>query len=145
MQQIPMGQLLLGAFEWFDEGLMNELAAAGWPRQNRMQSLLFANLDTAGTRPAELARRLGVSRQAVHQTVATLEADGLLTMKPDPTSGRSKLVMLTKDGERIVGDALAAFERLEVELSRRIGSQPVSHLREALERKWGLPPGTAGD
>ena len=136
-----MGQLLLQAFEWFDDGLTNELAAAGWPRQNRMQSLVFANLDVGGTRPADLARHLGVSRQAIHQTVATLEAAGLVSMQPDPSSGRSKLVMLTEQGRQIVDDALAAFRRLEAELAQRIGERKVAQLRAVLEDDWGIPPG----
>ncbi len=138
--QAPLGQLLLRAFGWFDDGLMNALAATGWPRQNRMQSLLFANLDREGTRPVVLAERLGVSRQAIHQTVTALTKSGLVTMRDDPTSGRSKLVILTSEGDRIVADALVAFGRLEAELAGRIGVRPVQQFRAALEEDWGTPP-----
>jgi DNA-binding MarR family transcriptional regulator len=143
--EIPIGQLLLRAFEWFDDGLMNELAAAGWPRQNRTQSLLFANLDRSGTRPSVLAGRLGVTRQAVHQTVVALEESGLVTLQRDPSSGRSKLVMLTPLGERIVADAREAFQRLEEKLADRIGKREVDHLRRALERDWGTPSRPSAD
>jgi len=143
--EASIGQLLLRAFEWFDDGLMNQLAAAGWPRQNRTQSLLFANLDREGTRPSELARRLGVTRQAVHQTVSALEDSGLVVMRPDPVSGRSKLVTLTPLGDRIVADARVAFERLERELSDRIGKGDVERLRNVLQLGWGPPPGFSAD
>ena len=39
-------------------------------------SLVFAQLDPAGTRTAEIARRAGISRQAVPQTVHELQRLG---------------------------------------------------------------------
>ena len=38
----------------------------------RAQALVFVHLDEGGTRPAEIARRSGISRQAVGQTVAKM-------------------------------------------------------------------------
>jgi DNA-binding MarR family transcriptional regulator len=74
----PLGQLLLRAFRWFDESLIAALHAAGWPELTRAHSLVFAQLDTEGTRTAELARRAGISRQAIHQTIQELQRLGLV-------------------------------------------------------------------
>lgn len=133
---LPLGALLLRAFTWFDSGLLDALNAQGWAIK-RSHSLLFAHLDPGGTPPAELARRIGVSRQAIHETIAELEQMGLVRKVPHPSSRRSSLLVLTDRGRESVPAAHRAFAHLERELGRRIGSRRVAALRQALEEDWG--------
>lgn len=139
MRTTNLGRLLLLAFRWVDESLRASLEARGWPRITPSQSMLMANLDRAGTRTAELARRLGVSRQAAHQTVRELEDLGLVQQMEDPTNASAKLVCLTDEGERNVADALAIFADVEATLEHRVGTETVRALRRALESEWGDP------
>lgn len=142
MNQIPIGQLLLQGFRWFDASLLKSLKARGWPEQTRPQSMLFANLDIeSGTRSSELARRIGVSRQAVHQTVRELEALNLVQLAPDPSNQSAKLVQLTDRGLKIVGDAIRVFTAIEKQLGDRIGEDNIVLLRQVLEEDWGSPIG----
>ena len=134
----PIGQLLLQKFRWTDASLMAGLEARGWPRQTRAQSLIFANLDIVkGTRSAELARRIGISRQAIHQTIRELEALGFVEFADDPDNRSAKLVTLTPKGQHIVADALEVFEDIELQLTERIGVSTAKQLRAALEKDWG--------
>jgi DNA-binding MarR family transcriptional regulator len=105
----------------------------------RSHTLVFAHLDREGTRPAEIARRAGVSRQAVGQTVAQMKDLGLVKLTPDPTNRRARLVQPTAKGRRALertGTGATAAERA---LARRIGAARVKSLREALEQDWGTP------
>ena len=105
----------------------------------RSHSLVFAHLDAEGTRPAEIARRAGISRQAVGQTVAQMKSLGLVKLAPDPTNRRARLVQPTAKGRKALertGTGSAAAEKV---LSRRIGASRVKGLREALEQDWGSP------
>src|SRR3954449_7836067 len=105
----------------------------------RSHSLVFAHLDADGTRPAEIARRAGISRQAVGQTVAQMKSQGLVKLAPDPTNRRARLVQPTAKGRKALertGNGSAAAEKV---LSRRIGGARVKSLREALEQDWGAP------
>ena len=105
----------------------------------RSHSLVFAHLDSEGTRPAEIARRAGISRQAVGQTVAQMKSQGLVKLAPDPTNRRARLVQPTAKGRKALertGSGSAAAEKV---LSRRIGAARVKGLREALEQDWGAP------
>src|SRR3954464_14832600 len=105
----------------------------------RSHALVFAHLDADGTRPAEIARRAGISRQAVGQTVAQMKSQGLVKLAPDPTNRRARLVQPTAKGRKGVertGPGSAAAEKV---LSRRIGAARVKGLREALEQDWGTP------
>jgi DNA-binding MarR family transcriptional regulator len=137
--EAPLGQLLLQAFRWFDESLLLTLASRGWPELSHAQSLVFAHLDLGGTRISELARRVGVSRQAMHKTVGDLEELGLLNLVTDPTNRSAKLVRLTDKGQANVEAALDAFIDIEVELASRIGPSSVQALRLALSSSWGEP------
>lgn len=141
----PLSRLLLDRFRWADRALRSRLVALGWPEISPAQSLVLASIDTAGTRPSELARRIGVSRQAVHQTIGELVAVDLLELVNDPDDGRAKLAVVTTKGERNIAAALQAFEEIETELRSRIGDRAVSALRDALEANWGSSEGGSTD
>jgi DNA-binding MarR family transcriptional regulator len=136
-EQTNLGQLLLRAFRWFDESLIAALHAAGWPELTRAHSLVFAHLDTKGTRTAEIARRAGISRQAVHQTVQELQQLGLVSLVPDPSNRSAKLVVPTDRGRDSIRVAKTTLAELEDELAQRLGRDQVQALRTALEADWG--------
>lgn len=105
----------------------------------RSQALVFSHLDADGTRPAEIARRAGISRQAVGQTVAQMKNLGLVKLTPDPSNRRARLVQPTAKGRKALersGTGSAAAEKV---LARRIGAARLKGLREALEQDWGSP------
>jgi DNA-binding MarR family transcriptional regulator len=105
----------------------------------RSHVLVFTHLDPDGTRPAEIARRAGISRQAVGQTVAQMKSLGLVKLAPDPTNRRARLVQPTAKGRKAVersGTGSAAAEKV---LARRIGASRLKGMREALEQDWGSP------
>lgn len=136
-EQTNLGQLLLRAFRWFDESLIAALHAAGWPELTRAHSLVFAQLDPGGTRTAEIARRAGISRQAVHQTVQELQRLGLVRLAPDPTNRSAKLVVPTDRGRDSIRVAKTTLAKLEDELAQRLGRGQVQSLRQTLEADWG--------
>lgn len=123
--------------------MVSRLRESGWPDVTRAHSLVFAHLDRGGTRSSELARRMGVTRQAMHQTVRELVDLGFLELAPDPKSQRARLIILTRRGKDLVGDARAIFRELEDTLERRIGRKRVARLRRALESDWGGPIATS--
>jgi DNA-binding MarR family transcriptional regulator len=115
----PLAYLLLRASRWFDAGLRDRLESRGWPRLTAAQSLVFAFLDADGTPPAELARRLGTTRQAAQDLVAGLVRLELLEVADDPDRSRGRLVRLTGPGHRLAGDAAMLLDELETTLGER--------------------------
>ena len=138
-RKAPLGQLLLQAFRWFDESLRLSLAARGWPPHTHAQSLVFAHIDRQGTRISELARRVGVSRQAMHRTVGELVTLGVMELAPDPTNRSARLVILTEQGKANIEAALKVFADLEAGLATRLGQENIASLRATLEAGWGKP------
>lgn len=131
---------LLHAFYWMDEGLQNHLRAAGMPGLSRTQSLIMTNVADGVTRPAELARRLGISRQAVQQLLADMQQRGLLELADDPADARAKIIRYSSRGVQIGEITVRALEHLDDEIERRLGSKALTELRRILlERDWGEP------
>jgi DNA-binding MarR family transcriptional regulator len=132
---------LLEASDWLNEALLDELALRGWPRLTRTQSQVFLHLG-AGRRPAELARRVGITRQSMQTLLQGLEEEGLVAQERQ--AARAVLVRLAPRGEALVADARTALRGLERELERRIGASHVRALRSALAADWGARPSSGG-
>ena len=113
------------------------MVAAGWPFLSRSQSLVFVSIDDEGTRPAELARRLGITRQSMQEVVKKLRDHDLVTVDVDPADGRATIVRLSDRAHLLGRDAAIISAGLERELAERIGDEALASLRGALERDWG--------
>ncbi|MGZ3102713.1 MarR family winged helix-turn-helix transcriptional regulator [Streptomyces sp. H62] len=138
VRNLPL--LLAGARRWFDDALTASMRAAGEQPLSSAQGQVFALLDAQGTTVAELARRLGVTRQTAHQAVHGLLALGLLEQVPDPASARNRLIRITAEGARVHRRAQATLAVVEEVLADRIGSREASALRAALTLPRGEPP-----
>ena len=128
---------LLQGFYWFDEGLQNYLQARGWPAVTRPQSMVMANIVLGVRRPSDIARRLGVSRQAIHATLNQMVDLGMLALVDDPTNGRVKEVVVTQQGERMRLDAQRAMVLMGDELGRRLGKPQLLKMAHLLHENWG--------
>ncbi len=109
------GHVLIACARRLDEIAQARLNArrGGAPLARPSVMRLLPFLDVFGVRPAELARRLDVSKQAVHQSLAPLLTAGLVTDEPDPADGRGRLIKLTPAGAAAFCeglDTLASFE-----------------------------------
>lgn len=134
-----LAQLFMRAFYWADEGLQNYLQSQGWPEITRAQSLVFVNIGEGITRPSDIAAKVGVTRQAIHQTVNELVQAGFVQLEPDPRDRRAKVLRFTEQGARIGLDALKGLQAVEKLLAERIGGDAVKALRLALNQPWGAP------
>jgi DNA-binding MarR family transcriptional regulator len=85
-----------------------------------------------GSRPSELAARLGISKQALNYLLGQLERLGYVERRPDPDDQRSKRIALTPRG---IATGLAireAVRELEDEWARGLGTERFAELRELL-------------
>jgi DNA-binding MarR family transcriptional regulator len=128
---------LLHAYYWCDESLQNSMRKAGLPPLSRTQSMIMVNISDGITRPSDLARNIGISRQAIQQTLVEMEKSGLITLAPDPADGRAKIVKFSRRGTGIGKIAFDALDEIEAELSRRLGVRAVKQVKEVLFKEWG--------
>lgn len=129
---------LLHAFYWMDESLQNHLEAAGQSRVPHSQSMIMSSIADGVTRPADLARRLGVSRQAVQQLLADMQEHKLIDLVPDPQDARAKIVRFSARGRNLGEITLRAMEHIDVVLEQRLGRKALNDLGKALvDSDWG--------
>lgn len=133
-------RLLFDAFSWFDESLQHSMQVSGVPGLSRSQSMVMIYLGEGIRRPAALARRLRVSRQAMHKTIADLEVKGYVRLAQDPDDRRAKIVRLSATGRQRHRKAQACLRQLEEELRSRVGQRTVGSLVKALQADWGESP-----
>ena len=128
-------QLLISRTEWFSRGIMNHVRrehAYITPAQSRLL------MHMAG-RPAsmsELARRLAISRQAVHKTVAELVRRGILEVRTDPERRNQRLVVYTAKGKQVNRSGVRIIESIEQRIAKRLGRDKLETLRELLAADW---------
>ena len=128
---------LLQAFFWFDDGLQSFLQARGWDQVTRPQSMVMANVVIGVHKPSDIARNLGISRQAVHTTINQMIEMGMLELRDDVNDRRAKIVAVSEKGREMGRDADLAMAAMSAELRRRIGAKNVDNLIKAFGAEWG--------
>ena len=133
-------QLIIALFQrfcWLDEGLQARLHDHGWPDVNRPQSMVMTNIVSGVVRPSDIARNLGVSRQAVHSTINQMVKLGIVRLDVDPDDRRHMIVSLTDLGARMRKDAQRSMDALTAQIADRLGQDRFDALLAALEADWG--------
>lgn len=139
-----LAQLFMRAFYWAENGLQNTLKERGWAEITKAQSQVFISIGEGVTRPSEIAARMSVTRQAIHQTINELIDLGYVSLEPDPTDRRAKIVTYTDKGHDLGQNTVLGLSEIEAQLISRIGVENVQALREALSQNWGEPYIPAG-
>jgi DNA-binding MarR family transcriptional regulator len=125
--------LLSAVFDSLVQALHAALPAAGFRDIRPAHSInLFRVIDAHGTRPTELARRAGVTPQAMAEIVRYLEDRGYAERVPDPTDGRGRIVKLTPRGHHASAVAGRVFAGLEARWEEQLGEDRMVQLREML-------------
>jgi DNA-binding MarR family transcriptional regulator len=140
--QPPLAVLLREGFRWFMDRLNDNADAAGEPRLSAAAGIVVSYLQPDGSRPADIARAMGVTRQHVHSVVRELTDAGVVRTVPDPVSRRDRLIVPTEGGESRRRRAVARLAALEAELGQIIGQGELEQLHQILARLWS--PGTDG-
>jgi DNA-binding MarR family transcriptional regulator len=112
--------------------VLAELATRGHPRMRFAHGVLFRNLDHAGTSLAELARRAGISRQAMHKRAGALAKMGYVTFRSDPTDRRVVLVAPTARGTHFLKSSMDAYDAIERDVAEIIGPRRMETWRALL-------------
>jgi DNA-binding MarR family transcriptional regulator len=115
-----------------NEQLIARLAAAGHAEVRLPHGSVFQYLDDDGTRVGVLAERAHLTKQAMAQLVAHLEAHGYVERVPDPADGRAKLVRTTDRGRAVFAIVRVFVAELEARLERELGAAELRRLRALL-------------
>ena len=129
----PLARLLALALDNLSRQLQERIREAGFTDQRMAHNAVFAHVPPEGITLAELARRAGMTKQAMSELVADLEGKGYLTRRVDHQDKRAKVIELSERGWSAMSAALAAFEEIERALARELGASRLKALRRTLE------------
>jgi DNA-binding MarR family transcriptional regulator len=127
-------QLLIAKNDWFAEQIMDGVRGGEYGYITPAQSRLLAHMGGKPNSMAELSRKLGISRQAVHKTVVELARRGILELQDDPERGNSKLVVYTEKGKKVNRAGMEIIANIEAKIAERIGQKSLDTLKVILAK-----------
>src|SRR5262245_52906679 len=121
-RRMYVGALLRLSWQRVRTRLNEAIRAAGFDDLQETHMLVFSYPPADGVRPSELARRLGMSRQAANHIIGQMEAMGYLKRRAAAGGGR-RLVYLTARAWRVADVIFACLKEIEAEWAREIGKE----------------------
>jgi DNA-binding MarR family transcriptional regulator len=134
-------QLLSQAFDRVMDDLYDHLVQAGFGDLRATHCLhVFRHMDCGGTRPSTLARRAGMTPQAMSELVAYLEARGYVRRVADPSDGRGRVVVYADRGTEAAEAATQFFAAQDVRWAAVVGDDRLAEVKSALAAVLGEAP-----
>ena len=127
-----VGRLLNNAVSRFKSRVLELMSKSGHPQARISHISLTRNLDLNGTRVSELARRAGMTKQAMGELVSQCAALKLVVANMDPSDKRARIVEFTPEGRRWLQAFRHAVDDAEHEMRDQVGSMAMDVLRGAL-------------
>jgi DNA-binding MarR family transcriptional regulator len=123
---------MLAGWQWTREQVYDGIRAAGYGDLSSAHIALFRYPTLDGLRPIEIAERMQITKQSVHDLLTHMEDRGYLVREPDPSDGRARVVRLTESGRRLELDVRAQARRAEAKVATMLGEPRFTQLRDAL-------------
>jgi DNA-binding MarR family transcriptional regulator len=127
-----IGRLLNNAVSRFESRVLELMSRSGHPQARISHVSLTRNLDLNGTRVSELARRAGMTKQAMGELVSQCAALKLVVANIDPSDKRARIVQFTRAGRRWLEAFRRAVDQAEREMRDEVGAMSMDVLRGAL-------------
>ena len=138
IENIPyIGALLRLAHQEAVSRVLQVLAERGLGNINQAHSRLFQYPPIDGMRPADLAKRLGVSKQALNHLLGQLEKLGYLRRSREEGNGHTA-IYFTERGWLVLESTIATMRQLEADWQRKLGKRRFADLKETLRELTGF-------
>ena len=128
--------LLMRRTDWMESRVLEAASRNGYGAITPAMNRLFGHMRSRAMSLSELARQLGVSRQAVHQIAGQAQMLGLVELLANAQDARVKLVRFTSAGRAMSNCAALELEAIERSLAERLGERDLKALKRILSRVW---------
>ena len=128
-----IGALMLVGWQWVRTQVFEGVVEAGYSDLTRAHIGLFRYPTLDRLRPIEIAEKMQITKQSVHDLLGHLEDRGYLIREPDPSSKRSRIVRLTPKGQRLELEVRDRARQAEEDMAEILGPRRFAELRKALE------------
>jgi len=129
---VPLSALLRSAQDAYSNAVDRALSRAGFEDLPRAGGFIVSAMNWSNASLESVIRWMGVSKQAVSQSVDALVVRGYLERAQDPHDRRRVNLVLTDRGRWAGDTARAAVERVDHQLRTRVRPTTIARTREAL-------------
>jgi DNA-binding MarR family transcriptional regulator len=131
VSRVLLPNLFEGALREFRSALY-ELSDARYPGLRARHYRLLSFIPDEGIRLTQVAEASGLTKQALAQALAPLEAGGYLEVVPDPADRRARIVRRTARGHEVVDAVLALQDGFEQRWAAHVGAERWAGARQVL-------------
>ncbi len=85
---------------------------------------------------SELAKKLNISRQAIHKSITNLCEKGFLTLHNDETNKKNKNIHITDKGRQLLECRKGVMAGVENKVEEKLGKEDYAKLKELLKKDW---------
>ena len=135
-EDLLIGALLRVPAQAIHRRLVDGLNDAGFQDLRLPHISVFLYPGPDGCRPGELAQRAGVSKQAMHQLLQSLEQLGYLRRSDADEDGRARIVHFTKRGRAAWDTIYDILLQIETEWRTTLGDRQFQQLKKLLGKVW---------
>ena len=126
--------LVLVVSQWLRQQMFDGVRLAGYHDLTPAHVALVRYRTLDGRRPVEIAERMHITRQSVHDLLGFMELRGYLQREADASNGRARIVRLTQSGRRLELDIRTQAGAAEARIAALIGEHGLRELRSSLHR-----------
>lgn len=129
-------QLLGLKYDWIENQIHDSAVKAGYGHLTPALTRLFGHMRQKPVSISDLARKMVISRQAVHKLLMEAKELGYVELIDDEKNKRIKLVIFTEKGKIMSKSAISDLASLEQQLSQLLGEEDFMHLKRILAKDW---------
>jgi len=85
---------------------------------------------------SESAKKMNLSRQAIHKFSKSLAEEGFIRIEDNETNNKEKFMALTEKGNGLYNELLGIKLELESQIVENIGEDNMKFLRTLLQKNW---------
>lgn len=100
------------------------------------ESYIIALIHQERTTVAQIAKKIGISRQGIHKCTKSLIERGYIEVENNQINSREKYLHLTEKGEYFVDETLQIKREIENEIIKSIGKEKFDLVKEIFNSSW---------
>ncbi len=104
----------------------------------RMEALSTIARSTEPSAQIAIAKRIGIEGPTLTRMLDTLEADGLVVRRQDPTDRRTKLIELTPEGEKALEEIMRVAHHFRATVLKTLSDEDLEQVNEVTDKLMRL-------
>ena len=127
-----LGRLSWRLKRYLDRNMEPLMAARGYGDFKMGSLALLANLTEEGITNNELAKKAGISKQAMSKVVKELEENGYIHTLPHESDARSSVIFLDERGKQLFIDLNEVMNHVRARMDEAVGEERIEGMIDVL-------------